>query len=95
MSAASSRRAAAAAPSAKRRTPPLSRTGSAEGGWERKSGIQSAWPASSYTSENMAAWESGNGDPLADIMDDIHFALDGLESRDSGDRRSSSDDISV
>jgi hypothetical protein len=98
MSLASSRCAAAAAPSVRRRTRPLLRTGSAESGWDRKSGdlkFSSAWGLSSDASGSTTAWESENDEPIAELMDDILYALGRLERRDTGEKRSSRNPISV
>jgi hypothetical protein len=98
MSPASSRRAAAVAPSAKRRTLPLSRIGSAENDWDRKSGdsqLSGGWDSSSYILGSIAAWESKIDEPIAELMEDIFYALGRLECRDIGGKRSSRSPISV
>lgn len=95
---ASSRRAAVAAPSARRRTRPPSRTGLAESGASEKSEhllCLSDWGADSCTSGSMTAWESGNDEPIADLIEDIFHALDRLECRDAGKKRANRSSISV
>jgi hypothetical protein len=89
MSPVSSHCAAAVAPSARPKTLPLSRTGSAEQAWDRKSGNMQLEHVCNYTSGSTPAWESENDWPIAELIADMYQALDRLECSSAGDKSSS------
>lgn len=79
-------RATVVAQSMRRKTRPSMRTGSAEDCKSKieKSHCLEAWEASKHMFASMAAWGSGNDQPIADLMKDVVHALERLECYSAG-----------
>jgi hypothetical protein len=91
--AASSRRAAVAAPYARPRTRQASRTGSADSRssrnskWKEDADAKSEANSWSGTDRSVIGWDSEDGEPITELMEDIFDVLDRLALGDRGKRR--------